>query len=979
MAHIDEIIKQMGYAESSCLKYKHDNFSDALLSAHTAKVLDELSPYAIYLIDDNPFVLFFEEHPNQDESKQLNRKIWNAQIPIVIVCGTSDVKIYNGCFIDREECILEQVGSIAADTIDENSPFSYWDITNQNFWGKYDRQFSGEKLNDCLLSNLADITEKLRNLYHVSFATKLMLRLIFIRYLIDRGVDLDYIGFSSDVQVSRNSFLELLDHKENLYALFSHLKEKFNGNLFELNNEIYDSSLTVDVLQVLRDFLSANIDTKTGQLSFFDLYDFNIIPVELISNIYEILLGQEKRDKDNAFYTPQYLVDYILDHSISQFVRDNGKCKVLDPSCGSGIFLVESYRRMVEKELNGAQFTDDNEVLQRILTENIYGVDLNPDAIDVAIFSLYLAVLDYKNPKTLNKFVLPNLKGKNLFAKDFFDEDALSSLQTVAFDFIVGNPPWGKGNQLQTDYCTKRNYKKYMQNSDTCRGFILRSKDFSSANTQCCFVLHSKLLYMQKQPSKSFRGYLLNNTEIMRIVELSSVRKLVFKNADAPAVVLSYRFSDKNVLENRFEYISMKPNIFFRLFNIIVVEKNDVKQIKQRLLAENDWVWKTLVYGLTGDIDNILRIKNEYKTLGDAISEQSPKLIVGTGMKYSAKDSNGKVNKKDASHLIGRSFLESTAIDHFQIDLSRLTSFNQRKVESIRNEKLYEAPYCLVRRGLDMSDYTMRAVYSETSFIFREAFYAIKGSVEQKTQLLNIVGLLNSNAYAYFNLMLNSSLGVEREQRQMDEILLFPYIYADDIAQLVEKIQNANNTNNELSISKDTSCDMEELKYLILKAFHLLDNEFVDYALSIQIPQLTQSNDHNIYRDAEIKDFELYAKPFYDYLAAVFATSKKHILINVYQKIAKHYSAVEVVLQDEKPQKWFQVINDRDSSKEASTKFSAYKINDLFFELKDVINFEENSFYIVKPNHYKNWHPAIAQLDLMEAVNQILSRNGGDI
>ena len=96
---------------------------------------------------------------------------------------------------------------------------------------------------------------------------------------------------------------------------------------------------------------------------------------------------------------------------------------------------------MVEKELNGEQFTENNELLQQILTENIYGVDLNKDAIDVAIFSLYLAVLDYKNPKTLKKFMLPNLKGNNLFVSDFFDVKALMPLQSVKFDFIVGNPP----------------------------------------------------------------------------------------------------------------------------------------------------------------------------------------------------------------------------------------------------------------------------------------------------------------------------------------------------------------------------------------------------------------------------------------------------------------------------------------------------------------------------------------------------------
>ena len=165
LMHIDEIIKRMGYAESLCLKYRHDGFNGASFSIHTTKVLGELSPYAVYLIDNEPFILFFEESPNQEKRKQLNKKIWNAQIPVTIVCGTGDVKIYNGCSIDKKECILMQVESLSVNTIDENSPFSYWDITNQNFWNKYTRQFSGEKLNDRLLSNLSDITEKLRNLY----------------------------------------------------------------------------------------------------------------------------------------------------------------------------------------------------------------------------------------------------------------------------------------------------------------------------------------------------------------------------------------------------------------------------------------------------------------------------------------------------------------------------------------------------------------------------------------------------------------------------------------------------------------------------------------------------------------------------------------------------------------------------------------------------------------------------------------------
>jgi type I restriction-modification system DNA methylase subunit/hemerythrin len=961
----------MGYTESSCLKYGRDGFNIGSFSSHTAKVLEELSPYAVYIVDDEPFVLFFEELFDKSKQQQLCKKIWNAQIPVAIVCEQGTVIIYNGCSIDRQKSLLAEVERIPVEEINENSPFSYWEITNQDMWVNCAAKFSGEKLNDCLLRNLSEITERLKKEYKVKFATKLVLRLIFIRYLIDRGVDIDYTGFSSDVESSRGALLHLLKDKKKLYNLFEHLKKKFNGNLFELENEIDDNNLTEGIFLLLSDFLSANIESKTGQLSFFDLYDFNIIPVELISNIYEILLGKEERKKDNAFYTPRYLVDYILDGSVSPFVRDKGRCKVLDPSCGSGIFLVESYRRIIEKELDGKHITDDDELLKKVLTDNIYGVDLNPDAVDVTIFSLYLAVLDYKNPKTLNSFTLPPLRGSNIFVCNFFNEEKLLPLQSISFDFIIGNPPWGKGTQLQDEYLNKRSeYKQYMQKRDTCRAFILRSKDFCKSKTQNCFVLHSTMLYMQKQPSKTFRKYLLTNTEIIRIIELSSVRTLIFKDAKAPAVILSFRFSDENAQENRFEYISMKPNVFFKLFNIIVVEKTDTKYVQQKLLKEHDWAWKTIVYGLTGDIDTILSLKKMFPSIKQSIKKQTPKLLNRTGVKYSDGDKN------DASHLVGRPLIDSDAIDHFSIDLTRKEEFAKKQIDRPRDERLFHGPYCLVRRGLDMSNYTMKAVYAEESFVFRETLYAIKGSIDQKSFLLNITGLLNSSTYAYLNLMLNSSLGVEREVRQATEVLSFPFVSGDDIAQLVENVQKTK-AGDSLFMQEDISAEIK-LNETILKAFQLSDNEFVDYALRIQIPQLTEANDHDVYRHVSGQDLKSYAQYFYNYLSDIFSRTNQYIKVVAYPKVARHYSILEVIVQEKLPKEWFQVGDDN-NNKELFAIFSSYKINDKFYYLKDTLYFDKHSFYIIKPSHYKNWHPAMAKLDLMDVVDQILSRNGGNV
>jgi len=964
----------MGYAKSSCLIYGRDGFSGAILSAHYKKVLRELNPYAVYIVDEAPFVLFYEEAADKEEQKRINWKIWNAQIPVTIICGAGDVRIYSSCSINRKKSAFDEVKRLSINEIDESSPFSYWEVTSQNFWVEYTKQFSGKKLYDHLLRNLTDITKKLRDDYKVAFATKLILRLIFIRYLIDRGVDLDYTGFESDVLVSRKNLLELLSDKAELYKLFSHLKDRFNGNLFELDNEDDRTCLTNDVLDVLSDFFSANVDTETGQLSLFNLYDFNIIPVELISNIFEILLGKETRDEDNAFYTPQYLVDYILDGSISPFIRDNGSCKVLDPSCGSGIFLVESYRRMVEKKFSGNTFIENDDLLRSILTENIYGVDSNKDAIDVAIFSLYLAVLDYKNPKTLEKFELPNLKSKNLFVADFFDEDALRTLGTIPFDFIVGNPPWGKGKEAQRAYYENHkdiDLREYNFKDDTCRAFVFRSKDFCSAKTQCCFVLHSTMLYMQNTATIKFRKYLLTKTKISRIVELSSVRKLVFKHADAPAVILAYSFSDDVPLENRLRYISMKPNLFFRLFNVIVVEKTDIKHVQQKLLLENDWAWKTLVYGLSGDIDVLIFLQKTFLTIKQAIMKQQPKLIAGTGVQYNDGDRN------PASHLVGKDFLASDSVEHFFVDLTKMEKFEKTHINRVRNASLFYAPYCLLLTGIDMRNYTMRSAFSDVDFIFRKAIYAIKGSDDQKSFLLNITGLFNSALYSYLNIMIGSSLGIEREQRFIGEVQRFPYVYRDEIADQVELIQEMSK-HEEFTVAQDVSGEIEKLDRMILEAYGLADNLFVAYALNVQIPQLTDSENYMATQAVSSQQLGEYVKPFLDALSAVFSLSGRFVTANIFPAVAKYYSAIEIVLHDSEPSGIIQIMNDSVSIQTAIARFSAHKINDKFFEVKDVIYFEEDSFYIIKPNQYKNWHPAIAQLDLADVVGQILSNSGGD-
>lgn len=966
--YTQQIIKRLGYESSENLYYFANIDSCKDLSFHDKKVLHEIEPCAFFLVDRKPRVLFFDYLSEDNKKRNLYKKIWNAQVPIVIFVERDRVNVFNGTSIE-----LSNVDSFSLDEIckldivecNEFSPFSFWNITSEKFLRDYQKEFSKDTLNEVMLKNIQCVTNKLKNKYKIEFATKLILRIIFIRFLVDRGIDIGFDGLGSNIKESQKSLLEIVQKKDRLYDLFSYLKDKFNGNLFELGNERLDKNLKNEIFELLYVFLSGKEEMETGQLSFLPLYDFNIIPIELISNIYEILLGEIVQDKDKAFYTPVYLVDYIIKESVSTFLVTHDYCKVLDPSCGSGIFLVETLKQIIGKNADENGYINDNLKLCSIVEENIYGVDLNPEAIDVTIFSLYLTLFDYKDPKKLDNFKLPNLKGKNIIASDFFDDGKLENLKYIEFQFILGNPPWGSiKTGLHLEYCTKNNIPQ--QRYEISRSFIAKVKDYSSDETTCCLVVPSKLFYNQQKPAINFRRFLLLKCEIQQILELSSVRDLIFKKADAPAAILMFKHRDNNCLSHKMTHISLKPNMFFKLYHVIAIEKNDIKIIQQAILYDNDWAWKTCVYGNAWDIDIIRTLKRKYLSINHAIDRYG--LKKGAGI----SDNEGEY---DASKYIGRKIINSYAIDAFYYDGEQSSIFDKQRIYRLANADIFEPPFCLLRKGANCSNYRLRAAYSEDDIIFKEAISAIKGNINQKNLLLNIMGILNSSLYAYLNLMLGSSMGIEREQVFMNEIYSYPFIKDEDIGNYAEEIQNKN-SNLKNGFKEDISVDIESFDALILKKFGLEQDPFVDYAINVQIPMINSSKMD--FREVNGEEMHQYSKVFIEYWKELMLKQNKFVKVSVYPKVMGKFAIFALDICDERQEFEYEIFDDINKDKSLLSRFLIQRINEQFYQIRDIIYFEKSSFYIVKSNEFKNWHPAMSYIDHSSVIETILSSRKGE-
>ncbi len=208
------------------------------------------------------------------------------------------------------------------------------------------------------------------------------------------------------------------------------LEDRFNGKVFPLPF-VGPQAPNDDAVKYVANIFAG--DQPDGQLAFdFSIYDFSFIPIELLSSIYEqFLRREEKVDKIGAYYTPEVVADYLV--SELNYVKPlQPEMRILDPCCGSGIFLVLAYRRLIELQKAQRKTEDKPDLspydLRDILTTSIYGVERKLDACYVTEFSLILTLLSYVDPPELHRyenFKFPELHNTHIFKCDFFDDNSL--------------------------------------------------------------------------------------------------------------------------------------------------------------------------------------------------------------------------------------------------------------------------------------------------------------------------------------------------------------------------------------------------------------------------------------------------------------------------------------------------------------------------------------------------------------------------
>jgi hypothetical protein len=287
------------------------------------------------------------------------------------------------------------------------------------------------------------VTERLLN---AGLRRRLLILSLLIAYLEERGVlESDYFA---TFLPGASRFFEVLGNGPALVQLLTALENRFNGHVFLLSEDEREQLSASPQLAQYAGFIEGYEDAS-GQLSFWRLYSFKDLPIELISNIYQLFVTATA----SSVYTPPALVRTMLEEALSWSRLDRlmaTDAVILDPACGSGVFLVEVYKRLVLHWRSRHGWARPGVEDLRPLLFRVHGIDLEQGAVELAAFSLCLALCDSLEHEEIRASVklFPPLADNSLHQSCFFEAKE-QRLVSAPVAVILGNPPFA--SSLSTD------------------------------------------------------------------------------------------------------------------------------------------------------------------------------------------------------------------------------------------------------------------------------------------------------------------------------------------------------------------------------------------------------------------------------------------------------------------------------------------------------------------------------------------------
>jgi type I restriction-modification system DNA methylase subunit len=633
-----DVTNKAGYAE----QYKDVIHEDAIKIAGATKAPDYCFRIGgvrkFFLETKKPFV---DIKGQTSPAYQLKRYAWSAKLPLSILTDFEELAIYD-CRLRPKLGDKPSVGRIRTftynqylDSFEEIYNLLSKDAVLKGSFDKFaesERQKRGtaevdaeflkeiESWREALAKEIAIRNPKL-SVHELNYAVQLTIdRIIFLRMCEDRGIE--QYGQIQNLLNGTNTYRRLRE-------IFYHADDKYNSGLFDFRADRITPDLKVDD-KPLKDIFKNLYYPESP-------YEFSVLGADILGHVYEQFLGKvirlteghrakveekpEVRKAGGVYYTPTYIVEYIVKNTVGKLCegktsRQISSLHILDPACGSGSFLLGAYQSLLDyhrdwyqkdspqkhtKEVyqgHGGQWYLTTQEKKRILLNNIYGVDIDPQAVEVTKLSLLLKVLEGENQDTLERQMklfkeraLPDLAsnikcGNSLIGPDFYQGKQMDLLEQEemyrinpfdwekefpeimkagGFDAVIGNPPYGAEFEQTASEHLKNKFQTFVWRGESYLVFVEKAVQLLKLKGLLGYIIPDT--YLNLGFTQSLRTFLLRHSKLREIVNLPSN---VFSGGIVDTTLL---FAEKATRASNFH----EAKVLVKVFN----KKSSIQSVNQ--------------------------------------------------------------------------------------------------------------------------------------------------------------------------------------------------------------------------------------------------------------------------------------------------------------------------------------------------------------------------------------------------------------
>jgi len=602
----------------------------------------------------------------------------------------------------------------------EESP--WWDmrrLSNGTLWD--DREVAKQFLSDqsahkTILRNVEALDKHLaeKSRLAANLRRRLLIISLLVAYLEDREVFKLEPGFFARFKPEATKFHHVLADAEALINLLRHLeKERFNGNVFKLEEVEKEQLLKTPHLKKFAELIQGNIE-KGGQQTLWRLYSFRDLPVELISHIYQLFV----EDKTTCVYTPPFLARLMLEEALTLDRMDRLEQRdeiVFDPSCGSGVFLVEAFKCLVLHWRKNNDWAQPPVEVLRKLMRRVRGTDVDGYAVELAAFSLCLAMCEELPAQTINKTrkLFPTLNGETLVETCFFQHAREKKLPRN-IGVVVGNPPFVSGSKVGT---TEQAYTEYQaahgKLPDKQAGYLFlhHSMEALVEGGLLCLIQKDNFLYNRR--SAAFRRSVFERWDVRQIMDFTPIRGMFAKD---PKVVVVMAEAQAPKPKRSILHAIFRRTVHTQAELSFELDYYDMQWVPRHVAMAKDFVWRCNLFGGGRAVSLVERLK-KLPTLKDYVKSQG--WDYGEGFIVGTPDNNDEVDYLcDKPVVSAKAILKNGEIDKTLVSTQTAKHFYRPGPAS-----RYAPPLIL----LEQTDELATAYWDNGPLTFGQRLLAISG------------------------------------------------------------------------------------------------------------------------------------------------------------------------------------------------------------------------------------------------------------